>query len=305
MVDAQARAVSDCAEIALGPRCDTVTAVPGFNVCLPQPEGYQHSFCLLELSELLTFSLQDLGYDATFSINDVYPDRRNVLIGCHLLPTDLIAQMPESTIVVNTEQIYDEDRFGWNTNIFTWVRTFETWDYSPRNVAAFERLGLPGVKLLRIGHQPQLTRIPKAADQDIDVLFYGSVTDRRQVIFDQIRARGLNLVTLFGVYGAERDAYISRSKVVLTLHNHASEIFEVVRVHYLLSNAVAVVGEVNASTAISDYYADAIAGVPYESVAAECERLVNDAAARKAQEERGYELISRHPQTEFTRAVLS
>lgn len=280
-------------------------SVSGFNVCLPQPEGYAHSFCLLELAELLKFSLDDLGYDTTFSINDIYPDRRNIIIGCHLLPTDLIARMPESTIVVNTEQIYDEDRFGWNTNIFAWVRAFETWDYSPRNVAAFDRLGLPGVKLLRIGHQPQLTRIPKAAEQDIDVLFYGSVTDRRQVIFDQIRERGLNLVPLFAVYGAERDAYISRAKVVLTLHNHASEIFEIVRVHYLLSNAVAVVGEVNATTAISDYYADAIAGVPYEEIAAECERLVNDHTARKAQEERGYGLIAAHPQTEFTRALLS
>ena len=279
--------------------------MPGFNVCLPEPEGYQHSFCMLEFSELLAFSLQDLGHDALFSINDIYPDRRNIVIGCHLLPTDLIARMPESTIVVNTEQIYDEDRFGWNTNIFEWVRTFETWDYSPRNVAAFERLGIPGVKTLRVGHQPQLTRIPKAADQDIDVLFYGSVTDRRKEIFDQIRAKGLNLVTLFAVYGAERDEYIARAKVVLNLHNHASEIFEVVRAHYLLSNAVAVVSEVNASTSIPEMYRDAVAGVPYESLADECERLVGDPIARKAQEELAFNVISRYPQTEFTREVLS
>lgn len=280
-------------------------SVSGFNVCLPQPEGYAHSFCLLELAELLKFSLDDLGYDTTFSINDIYPDRRNIIIGCHLLPTDLIARMPESTIVVNTEQIYDEDRFGWNQNIFAWVRTFETWDYSPRNVAAFERLGLPGVKLLRIGHQPQLTRIPKAAEQDIDVLFYGSVTDKRQVIFDQIRARGLNLVTLFAVYGAERDAYISRSKLVLNLHNHDSEIFEIVRVHYLLSNGVAVVSEVNPTTSMPDEYRHAVAGAPYESIADECEYLVRDDIARRAQEERGYNIISSYPQTKFTRALLS
>ena len=119
-------------------------SVSGFNVCLPQPDGYAHSFCLLELSELLTFSLQDLGYDATFSINDIYPDRRNIIVGCHLVPQELIDRMPESTIVVNTEQIYDEDRFEWNTTIFAWVRAFETWDYSPRNVAAFAVWLKPG-----------------------------------------------------------------------------------------------------------------------------------------------------------------
>jgi hypothetical protein len=132
-----------------------------FNICLPRPEGYQHSFCLLELSELLTFSLQDLDYEATFRINHIDPGARNIIVGCHLFPPSTTDQVPASTIVVNSEQIYDKDPFGWNGNIFAWVRKFETWDYSSRNVAAFGRLGLPGVKLLEIGHQPQLNRIPK------------------------------------------------------------------------------------------------------------------------------------------------
>lgn len=279
--------------------------MPAFNVCLPQPQGYEHSFCMLELSELLTFSLQDLGHDAIFSINDVHPDRRNIIIGCHLLPPRAMDRVPESTILVNTEQIYDEDPFEWNDNIFAWVRNFQTWDYSPRNIAEFDQRGVPGVKLLHIGHQPQLSRIPRAAEQDIDVLFYGSFTDRREVVLNEIRDRGLNLVTLFAVYGADRDSYISRAKVVLNLHNHASQIFEIVRAHYLLSNAVAVVSEVNTTTSIPDIYRDSVAGVPYEMLAAECERLVTDETARKEQQERGYSVISRYPQTEFTRALLS
>lgn len=276
----------------------------GFNVCLPQPEGYVHSFCLLELSELLTFSLQDLGFDASFRVAEIDPARQNIIVGCHLVEPELMNGIPASTIMVNSEQIYDEDRFAWNETIFTWARNFETWDYSPKNIAAFERFGLPGVKLLEIGHQPQLTRIPKAPEPDIDVLFYGSITDRRKAIFDQIEARGLKLVNLFGVYGAQRDEYIARSKVVLNLHNHASEIFEIVRVHYLLSNKVAVVSEVNSSTSIPEIYTDAISGVPYEHLADECQRLVADTSARMALQERGYEVISRYPQTEFTRKLL-
>lgn len=283
----------------------TAVLTPAFNVCLPRPEGYEHSFCLLELAELIAFSLQDLGYDTSFRINDIDPGRRNIIVGCHLVPAEVMSQVPADTIVVNSEQIYDQDPFEWNRNIFEWAGHFETWDYSPRNVAAFAQRGLPDVKLLKIGHQPQLTRIEKAADPDIDVLFYGSMTDRREAVFEQIRHRGLNLVTLFAVYGAERDAYIARSKVVLNMHNHAAEIFEVVRVHYLLSNAVAVVSEVNASTSVPDIYADAVAGVPYESLADECARLVGDDVARRAREQRGYQAIARHPQTVFTADALS
>lgn len=282
-----------------------MTSEPAYNVCLPRPEGYAHSFCLLELAELITYSLQDLGYDTTFRINDIDTGRRNIIVGCHLVDTDLIQHVPESTIVVNSEQIYDQDPFDWNRNIFAWAGRFETWDYSPRNVAAFAQRGLPDVKLLKIGHQPQLTRIEKSPNPDIDVLFYGSVTDRRTAVFEEIRRRGLNLVTLFAVYGEERDAYIARSKVVLNMHNHAAEIFEVVRVHYLLSNSVAVVSEVNPSTSVSDFYSEAVVGVPYESLADECERLVNDEVARLECQQRGYEVISRYPQTAFTRELLS
>ena len=282
-----------------------MTDTPAYNVCLPQPPGYQHSFCLLELSELLAFSLQDLGYDTTFRINDIDTNRRNIIVGCHLVDVDLMPQMPESSIMINSEQIYDQDPFEWNKNIFEWAGNFETWDYSPRNVEAFAQRGLPDVKLFKIGHSSRLTRIEKSPEPDIDVLFYGSMTDRREVVFEQIRQRGLNLTTLFAVYGAERDEYIARAKVVLNLHNHAAEIFEVVRVHYLLSNAVAVVSEVNSSTSVPDFYAEAVAGVPYESLADECARLATDADARRARQQLGYEVISRHPQTEFTRELLS
>lgn len=259
----------------------------------------------MELAELITYSLQDLGHDTTFRINDLDTGRRNIVVGCHLLPTDLIPQVPPSTIVVNSEQIYDQDPFEWNRNIFAWASTFETWDYSPRNVAAFAQRGLTDVKLLKIGHQQQLSRIEKSPDPDIDVLFYGSVTDRRSVVFEEIRRRGLNLVTLFAVYGEQRDAYIARSKVVLNLHNHAAEIFEVVRVHYLLSNSVAVVSEVNPSTSVSDFYSEAVAGVPYAALADECERLVTDEVARRDRQQRGYDVISRYPQTAFTNELLS
>lgn len=282
-----------------------VTSVSGYNVCLPQPEGYEHSGCLLELAELITFSLRDLGYDTTFRVNDIDTGRRNIIVGCHLVDSSLMTHVPDSTVVINSEQIYDEDPFEWNRNIFQWAGNFETWDYSPRNVAAFASRGLPDVKLLKIGHQPQLTRIEKAADPDVDVLFYGSMTDRREVVFEQIRQRGLNLKTLFAVYGAERDAWIARSKVVLNMHNHAAQIFEVVRVHYLLSNAVAVVSEVNPATSVSDFYSEAVAGAPYEGLADECARLVGDDDARRDRQQRGYAAIAAHPQTVFTAELLS
>lgn len=278
--------------------------MPDYNVCLVSPPGYQHSGCLRELAELLTFSLRDLGYSATLQTHCVDPDRRNIIIGCHLLDLQVAQHLRGDTVIVNTEQIYDQDPFDWKDTILGWAGRFETWDYSAANIDAFARIGVPGVKLLHLGHQPQLTRIVAAAEQDIDVLFYGSRTYRRRMIFEQLRARGLNVVTMLGVYGAERDSYTARAKLVLNLHNHPAQIFEVVRVHYLLSNAVAVVSEVNRGTSVPDYFRDAVAGVPYEGLVEECVRLVADGAARASLAWRGHEIIAAHPQTVYTRAVL-
>ena len=284
-------------------RC--LVAVPDYNVCLVEPPGYPHSLGLLELSELVAYSIGDLGYATTLQLNYVDPDARNIIVGCHLLDPAMMDMMPTGTIVLNTEQIY-EKAFPWTRDLLAWVQTFETWDYSEANIEQFGKLGIPDVKLLKIGHHPGLTRIQKSPEPDIDVLFYGSIaTERRKKILKQIEDSGLKLTTLFGVYSTERDQYIARSKVVLNMHNHASEIFEVVRVNYLLSNAIPVVGEINDRTSITDFYADAIAGVPYGELVDECTRLVNDADARDALGKRGYDAICAHPQTEFTKALLS
>lgn len=281
-----------------------------FNVCVIKPRGFIFAYAFLELAELLAYSLRDLGYkcfltiDDGESVKDLDPAMRNIIIGCHLLPPSEIPRVPDSTIIINTEQIYSVDRWGWNKNLFAWIKQFETWDYSPKNVATFHELELSGVKLLKIGHQPELARITKSDDQDIDVLFYGALGPRRIALLDELRARALNVVCLNGSFGTARDEYISRSKIVLNTHYHAAEIFEIVRVHYLLSNAVAVVSEVNPTTSIPAMYKQAIFGASYESLADECARLVCDDGALAELRSRGLTVISQYPQAEFTKDAL-
>ena len=78
--------------------------------------------------------------------------------------------------------------------------------------------------------------------------------------------KGLTVKSLFGVYGKERDAWIERSKLVINHHYYQSQIFEVVRVFYLLTNSVAVVGEVNDTTSIDHIYKEGIHPVQYDGL---------------------------------------
>lgn len=147
-------------------------------------------------------------------------------------------------------------------------------------------------------------RIHKQSPQDIDVLFYGSVGPRRQKILDQIKALGLNVHAVFGVYGPERDALIARSKVILNLHHYDSKIFEVVRVFYLMINSKAVVSEVGNETSISEVYTAGILKSPYEHLANSCLELAGDEKSRIKLEENSLLTISKLPQKDIIASLL-
>jgi hypothetical protein len=273
------------------------------NICIIKPKDYIHSYAFWELAELIYFSLIEIGFESRIVFNNVEPDIKNILIGCHLLDPKLIEKIPKSTIILNTEQIYS-DNTEWNENIFAWVTRFEVWDYSIRNIEKLKQIGVNRVKLFKIGYQKELARLDMTQKKDVDVLFYGAANDRRKKIIKNLLDTGLNVKALFGVYGKERDAWIERSKLVLNFHFYDSQIFEIVRVFYLLTNSVAVVGEVNESTSIDDMCKEGVHAVKYDDLVNGCIELVNNDSLRKRLEIRALNSIYRYPQKEFTQEML-
>ncbi len=180
----------------------------------------------------------------------------------------------------------------------------EIWDYSPANIEVIRGLGAQNVKFLPIGYQKELQRIDPAPEQDVDVLFYGSINERRRKILEEIEGRGLRVKCLRGVYGKARDEWIARSKVILNHHFYESQIFEIVRVSYLLINAKTVVAEVNPETVIEDRFRKGVVDVPYEGLVEKVCDLVGDPVRLKAQQRRALNSIIKYPQVEFTKPLL-
>ena len=257
----------------------------------------------LELAELINYSLIEIGHKSCISFNKIEHQAKNIIIGAHLLDTKEIPHIPTDTAILNTEQIYS-DQTSWNSNIFAWAKKFETWDYSDRNIIKFHEIGSPKVKLLNIGYQPELRRILKLDTQEIDVLFYGSINDRRRKIIDELSNSGIKVKAVFGIYGKNRDELISKSKIVLNLHHYKSEIFEIVRVFYLLTNSKAVVGEVNATTAVDKHIKSGILSANYEGLVSACLELLASPSKIKALEEIAHNSIIEFPQKIFTYKLL-
>lgn len=235
------------------------------------PEGYIHSHAFDEICLGLQAAFHELGYYAPLCRTASVPTiaHKVVVVGCNLL-ADHAGMHPwkERCIFYNLEQLGTDSPWA-SEKYFRLLREgLEVWDYSPANVS---ELGTRGVqaRLCPIGYTPRLTCIGKA-EEDIDVLFIGSLNARRAAILDELQRRDINTVILCGVYGAERDAYIARAKIVLNIHFYDSKIFEMVRCSYLMANEKFIISE----ESVDISYRERLSGIvfkPYEDLVAACE----------------------------------
>lgn len=267
------------------------------NVTIIHPKDYIHSAAFIEVAECLHHSLNDLGFASHLTENTMIEDGINIILGANLLSPDDLKMIPPSSIIYNFEQLTNSSRWM-TTTFFESFLTHPVWDYSQRNIQVLKENGIDATHV-PIGYHPCLTRLPKAFIEDIDVLFYGGMSERRRVIIDQLRERGLKVQVLADIYGKERDEVISRSKVIINIHFYDSNIFELVRVSYLLANKKAVVTECSEDTEICDDLKQAVAAVPYHELVDQCVALVNSDDDRHALEERGHTIFQQHMSVDF------
>jgi hypothetical protein len=216
---------------------DTVQK-PTINVCLLQPPGYIHALALLEAAEYVTEKSILAGYQASLSKNRLLPSGLNIVFGAHIRPQESSAY-PPNTVIFNTEQI--PEKSVWiNSQYKDCLDRHFVWDYSPFNLAG---LGHERAQQINFYHVEKLRRIVRDQQPEYDLIFYGSMNDRRKKILENLRNRGLKILMVFGLYGPERDALLGKARAVLNLHFYESQIFQQIRAFYALSNGIPVISE--------------------------------------------------------------
>lgn len=211
---------------------------PAINVCLMQPPGYIHALALLEAAEYVTEKSILAGYQARLSKNRLLPSGLNIVFGAHIRPQESAAY-PPNTVIFNTEQI--PEKSVWISSQYkNCLDRHFVWDYSPFNLAA---LGHDRAQQVNFYHVEKLRRIVVDQRPEYDLIFYGSMNDRRKKIIEKLRSRGLKILTVFGLYGPERDALLGKARAVLNLHFYESQIFQQIRAFYALSNGIPVISE--------------------------------------------------------------
>ena len=137
------------------------------------------------------------------------------------------------------------------TNLAFLKAADEVWDYAESNLAILTAHGITA-KLVPLTIVPELRKLPApgTCEQDIDLLFYGWLGQRRAQILGKLGQElgNLKIVLLNQVWGAELDNYVSRSKIILNLHAYDNAPQEQVRLVYLVANHRLVLSEFSTDT---------------------------------------------------------
>lgn len=274
-----------------------------FCIWIVSPPSYSHSHAFDEVALALQAAFTDLGQAVPIVRDPVEIRGVPIILGANLLHHIPSNSIPPDSILFNLEQILPGADFIPSDYIHL-LRNYRVWDYSLANLRELALLGVERAAFCGIGYHPVLTRIPPAPVQDIDVLLYGSIIQRRAAVIEQLKALGYHTQILFNVYGAERDAWIARAKIVLNVHLYGARVFEIVRVSYLLANRVFVLSERGSDSELEKQLKGGLVFSPYNNLVDEAVHFLKKDALRQKIAARGFELFRSISQTELLRAAL-
>lgn len=222
--------------------------LPEIHLCIVQPPGYVHSLGLLDQARYFRYQFRRLGGQVSLAKNRLRHDAVNFVFGAHL-GFDPGQRERHACVFVNLEQL-GEGGAAVSAEYLRLLATSAVVDYDAHNRAAYTTCidDVPVVPLLHAPYLAPEQNLP-LEERPIDILFIGSMNERRRAWLDRIEAHGLSVTTFDGpLYGPERDQFIVQAKAVVNAHFYESSRFEQARVAHCLSLGTPVICERTAQT---------------------------------------------------------
>ena len=168
-------------------------------------------------------------------VDEIYDDDRMYII----FTINRIEKLPKNYIVYNFEQLVTSR--DWSESFFKKCSKAKLiLDYSLENIKIFKNNGLEAIHF-PYGWTPFHEYTGSVNNKDIDIIFLGSKSDRRDRI---LNSYGGSIYYRDSIFGEQYDEIVNRSKISLNIHNYyGKSILEVTRIVPLVSRGVLVVSE--------------------------------------------------------------
>jgi hypothetical protein len=189
--------------------------------------------------------------------------------------------LPKDYILFNAEPLL-VDRWRQNTRWTAVIRdALEVWEYNRLNETVLARMGVP-FRSVPFGYAPYYAASfrrnteGKGLVQDIDVLFVGSLTDRRRQILERIRDVGIGVHAVTRAnpaYGGALDELLARAKIVLGIHAFSepqAQIPDLARLDHPLANRLFVLHERPSAVGTYPGFEENVTTCEYDAMPSAC-----------------------------------
>jgi hypothetical protein len=209
--------------------------------------------------------------------------------------------LPRTYVAWNPEPLdQPRDRTGVTEEFFRLLEgATRVWEYKRENASELDARKITWT-FVPFGYAPSYEdlyrqSIDETTTEDIDVLFFGSMCERRERLLKVLEARGHNVFIANEqrtAYGKELDRLLARSKVVLGIHyftEPVAQIADLARVAYPISNRRFVIHERPEAPTSDPAFAQTVVCPPYADVVATIEHFLEVPGERRDHAERAYE----------------
>lgn len=193
----------------------------------------------------------------------------------------LLCDMPDNFIFYHIEQ---QNSYWMTPNYFKIMNQSKVvWSFYPINELSLPQLREKETGYVPFGYHKSMPLNKKKEDYEYDVLFLGSINERRNNIFNQLRDRGLKVYVNSDVTRDEHIRLMMCSKVYLNIHFYGSDsALETARLSLPLSHSKCVVSEPSMLEQENNHYNDLI--VITDKIVEKCYEYCNNDELRTQME---------------------
>lgn len=215
--------------------------------------------CLEDLRRCIGHALTEAGHEVDYTDNwqGAPTNRTEIVFGAHRESVTL----PNYPVVVYQSEVPGCHSFP-PSFAEKLKRALCVWDSAPGYGT--------GQAVVEPGWMPTSAAL---VEKDIPLLFYGSMSPRREEILTRLHRANLGLECHFNVFGAERNALVDRAKVIVDVKQRAEDPNDKTRTFWLDSRGACVLTENDE---------DPIRRLDPERIVAQCKALLDSPELREA-----------------------
>lgn len=247
---------------------------PAINVVEKNPYAPQ-PFVLTEAATCLRDSIRAAGYPSEHLANRIDPAAYSIVLGgSPALQHEFERLDPARCAIFNLEQLGSASSLA-GPEYRRWLADWLVLDYHASNIHLLKRENGAGQLAFELPIVPSDSLLSTGPEtRTVDVLFFGSMNERRARVLRELEATGLKVEVVQGAYGRELAPAVRRAKLVLHIHFYESALFPVARMLQPVVMGVPIVCETSVFSELSDWARSGIVFADYGELAQACHELL-------------------------------